>query len=586
MKEIKQIINAWRQAQQQQKKVVLATVVHIEGSAYRAPGARMLVHEDGMLTGAVSGGCLEGDILRKALLVMQKEQPVLVTYDTTEDDDALSIGVSLGCNGIIRILLEPVGNNHNNPVCLLEKAISTRIPAVIATFFTPDDYKHQKQGTHLLADEQSNQQTGSVLPVSFDRLQPDIAQAFAMQTSAFITYAPGNQTEQAYTAFLEYIHPCPALIIAGAGNDVMPVVQLAALLGWDTTLVDGRPAYASQVRFPSCRIRIASASNPLNNAVYDRHTAVLLMTHNYQYDKAALRQAIQSNAFYIGILGPAKKRDRLLQELKKEGVAVPPEQENKIYGPTGLDIGAETPEEIALSVLSEIKAVFAQRKGAVLRSQKSSIHKRNTRISSPLETYGILVLAAGQSKRLGLPKQQLVYNGDTLLRNATGTACALGAGVTVVVAGQDAENIKQQLRDMPATVITNAAYTEGMASSIRTGITWLNEQYPGLQYVLVLLCDQPHLNTQHLRTLIHRQQVTGATVTASFYAARKGVPALFHHSLFTNLLQLQGDTGAKHLIEAMGTAVEQVAFAALATDVDDAKAYWQLIEEEKTSNYK
>ncbi|BAV07032.1 Xanthine and CO dehydrogenase maturation factor, XdhC/CoxF family [Filimonas lacunae] len=602
MKEIKQIIQAYRQAQQQQRKVVLATVVHIEGSAYRAPGARMLVQDDGRITGAVSGGCLEGDILRKALQVMQKEQPVLITYDTTEDEDAYSLGVSLGCNGIIRILLEPVGNHAHNPVLLLEKAISTRTPAVIATFYTPEDSRHTKQGTYLLCNEEgqllhagshspavnkndhqaettasNNRDDLPAAPIGIHRLQPDIAQVFALQSNAFIAYAPDTATTAAYTAFLEYLAPAPALIIAGAGNDVLPVVQVAEILGWDITLVDGRPAYASQARFPTCRIQVSPASNPLGQVPCDAHTAILLMTHNYQYDKAALQQALQTNAAYIGILGPAKKRNRLLQELQEEGIAVTPQQEQRIYGPMGLDIGAETPEEIALSIISGIKAVFAQRNGNALRSQKGSIHQRNTRISSPLETYGVLLLAAGQSKRLGSPKQQLMYKGDTLLRNATRTACALQAAATVVVAGENAAGIQQQLQDMPAIVIPNEQYAEGMASSIRAGVQYLTGHYPQLQHILVMLCDQPYLTTQHLRLLLHRQQSTGAAITASYYANRKGVPALFHQQQFAALLQLEGDTGAKHLIEALGNEVEQVAFAALANDIDDNNAYWQLI---------
>ncbi|GGH65063.1 xanthine/CO dehydrogenase XdhC/CoxF family maturation factor/CTP:molybdopterin cytidylyltransferase MocA [Filimonas zeae] len=584
MREIRQITEAYQQAQHQQKKAVLATVVHIEGSAYRAPGARMLIEEDGRTTGAVSGGCLEGDILRRALLVMQKQQPALVTYDTTEDDDAAGIGVSLGCNGIIRILLEPLAAGTHHPVALLQQAVSSRTPAVIATFFTPDNSRDTQQGTRLLVNHQQQPFTGSPLPVGLPRLLPDVAQVFAMQASAFISYTPAHGGSYPCQVFLEYLHPAPALVIAGAGNDILPVVQMAHTLGWDTTLVDGRPAYASKARFPLCRIHIAAVTNPLGSVTPDAYTAILLMSHNYAYDKAALKQALQSQVPYIGILGPAKKRERMLQELKEEGITITAAQEQRIYGPTGLDIGAETPEEIALSILSEIKTVFAQTKGALLRSRKGSIHKRHTRISNPLETYGILVLAAGQSKRLGFPKQQLMYKGDTLLRNALRTACTLGVAATAVTTGNNAAEVKKQLQDMPVTVLENPAYAEGMASSIRTGVAWLTQQHPQLQHILIMLCDQPYLTAQHLRNLIHRQQQTGARVTASYYAERQGVPALFHQSLFTDLLQLQGDKGARYLIEALANEVEQVACPALATDVDDSKAWWKLIEEEEKTS--
>lgn len=584
MRETKEIIQAWKAGREQGAKMVLATVVHIEGSAYRAPGARMLVKEDGSVAGAVSGGCLEGDILRKALLVMTREKPLLLTYDTTEDEDAASVGVSLGCNGIIRILLEPVGTGDHDPVALLEKAIAIRQPAVLAVFFTPDESRNERQGTFLLADAGIHLLSATETPLPLQRLLPDLHQVFASQTPAFIAYQAGSNTSQAYTVFFEYIYPEIHLVIAGAGNDVLPVVQMAALLGWPVTLVDGRPAYASQARFPSCQIKLAGTANPLKDISIDHQTAILLMTHNFQYDKAVLKQALQANAAYIGILGPATKRNRLLQELTNEGVLISTAQEANIYGPTGLDIGAETPEEIAVSITAEIKAVFAQRPGSFLRSQAGSIHKRRTGVTLPLETYGIILLAAGQSKRLGTPKQELLYHGDTLLRNAARSALELKAGATLVVTGNNTEALKEQLKDMEVQIVANTHFTEGMASSIRTGIHHLTASYPHLQHILIMVCDQPYVNTTHLRRLIHRQQTTGAAVTASYYEGRKGVPALFNHVLFHELMALTGDTGAKHIIESMGDAVALVDFPEGAADVDDMFSYQQLIREDSITS--
>src|ERR1700748_905645 len=140
MKEITDIVAAYEKAVKQKKKAALATVVLVEGSAYRRAGARMLITEDGQLTGAISGGCLEGDALRKARMVILQQEPMLVTYDTMDDDDA-KLGVGLGCNGIIHILIEPINNEQTNPISLLEAVISSRGYAVLVTVFSIENRK-------------------------------------------------------------------------------------------------------------------------------------------------------------------------------------------------------------------------------------------------------------------------------------------------------------------------------------------------------------------------------------------------------------------------------------------------------------
>src|SRR6201996_9525840 len=148
MKEIVDIVSAYEEAAGQGKKTALATVVLVEGSAYRRAGARMLITEDGQLTGAISGGCLEGDALRKARMVILQQEPMLVTYDTMDDDDA-RLGVGLGCNGIIHILIEPINDNRTNPITLLKAIISSRGYSVLATVFSLTDRKAQQPGTYL-----------------------------------------------------------------------------------------------------------------------------------------------------------------------------------------------------------------------------------------------------------------------------------------------------------------------------------------------------------------------------------------------------------------------------------------------------
>ena len=372
MKEIKEIIRAFDEAQQQEKKTALATVVHVEGSSYRRAGARMLITEEGQLTGAISGGCLEGDALRKALLVMTQQKTMLVTYDTMDEDDA-TLGVGLGCNGIIQVLIEPIDvSKENNPMQFLKAIAGQRQSSVLVTLFSLQDKKAQQPGTCLLIKENT---IAGYSPFFNEQLIHDAQSAFENHTISFKNYI---SEKESYTAFIEFIKPPVSLIILGAGNDVMPLVQMADVLGWESTVVDGRPGYAKKERFTSaCQVLVSKPENVLDKLTIDDQTVFLLMTHNYNYDLAMLRALLNKDIVYIGSLGPRKKLDRMLNELSEEGITLSEKQRSMIYGPVGLDIGAEAPEEIALSILAEIKAVLANKQGQSLRATSEEIHARS-----------------------------------------------------------------------------------------------------------------------------------------------------------------------------------------------------------------
>ena len=380
MKEIKAIIRAYEQAEQEGKKSALVTVVHLEGSSYRRPGARMLVTDEGEMTGAISGGCLEGDALRKALSVLNQQQSRLVTYDTSDEEDA-SIGVQLGCAGVIQVLMEPIDAARNNhPIELLKKVVSKRQPYVLVTLFSLEDKKGAQPGTCLLV-EGDGTVTGDLADAGLKQfILEDAAACFLQKQSAFRNYKSPHFTT---TAFIEYVEPALALMIIGAGNDVIPLVDMANTLGWEPSVIDGRPTHAKRERFVSaCQILVSKPEKVLEQLVIDEQTVFVLMTHNYNYDLAMLKALVNTSVSYIGLLGPKKKLDRMLGDLKSEGITLTEEQLSRIYGPVGLEIGAETAEEIALSILAEIRAVKAGTGGKSLRTKEDTIHSREaTRIS-------------------------------------------------------------------------------------------------------------------------------------------------------------------------------------------------------------
>lgn len=378
MREFQDIIGAYEQALQEGKQAVLATLVHVDGSSYRRPGARMLVTEEGSLTGAISGGCLEGDALQKALLVMAQQQSRIVTYDTTDEDDD-TLGVGLGCNGIIQVLMEPLrADNPNNQLEFLKQVVGKRQKAVLVTLFSLDNRKGPQPGTCLMMDDRGNfhGQADAALEAA---LKADAQEAFQQEKSLFRQYV---SPEGSHTAFIEFIQPSVSLVVVGAGNDAKPLVEMADLLGWEVRVVDGRSSHAKPDRFVSaCQVLVSKPEAVLDQLNVDSHTVFVLMTHNYQYDKAMLRALVQRDIPYVGSLGPKKKLDRMLGELAEEGLVLTDAQRAMIHGPVGLEIGAETSAEIALSILAEIKAVLAGKSGQRLRFIEGEIHNREeTRI--------------------------------------------------------------------------------------------------------------------------------------------------------------------------------------------------------------
>jgi xanthine/CO dehydrogenase XdhC/CoxF family maturation factor len=304
---------------------------------------------------------------------MAEKRSKLVTYDTMDDDDA-KFGVGLGCNGIIQVLIEPIDiGDPNNPIQYLRTINEKRQKAVLVTLFSLSDKKGPQYGTCLLLKEDGNLTDHT--PVLKEVLLADANEALANQASSFKNYI---SKEQNLTAFIEVIKPPVSVIIIGAGNDVIPLVEMADILGWETTVIDGRANYAKKERFISaCQVLVSKPEQVLEQILIDEHTVFLLMTHNYNYDMAMLKQLLQKNVAYIGMLGPKKKRERILGELKDEGLTFTEQQLSVLHSPVGLDIGAETSEEIALSILAEIKALFAGKDVQSLRTINEVIHPRS-----------------------------------------------------------------------------------------------------------------------------------------------------------------------------------------------------------------
>jgi xanthine/CO dehydrogenase XdhC/CoxF family maturation factor len=362
MKELKAIV----QHHSSDKKMALATVVRVHGSAYRSPGARMLIFEDGRWVGSISGGCLEGDALRKARIVMNEKKPLLITYDTREESNQ-QLGIGLGCNGVIDVLLEPViPSDKNNPIAVFQQIIRCDEPVALATVLTGSACSRKML---MYADGTC----WSDLPV--DTLQQNIGsllQTLATRQKSYVASICGEEV------FLEWIEPVITLLIFGGGFDARPVCAFAKQLGWNVQVTDECVAHIAPAFFPQAdRLSLCQRSFIDREFNITPYTACVLMSHNFAYDRDVLKKIITSKTPYIGIIGPRKRFEKMRSELEQQGIMLTADDLHRIHAPAGLDIGAETPDEIAIALLAEIQSKFTGRSGGFLKYRSGPIHHRD-----------------------------------------------------------------------------------------------------------------------------------------------------------------------------------------------------------------
>jgi xanthine/CO dehydrogenase XdhC/CoxF family maturation factor len=370
MKDFRTIVEEYQKVDFTRRRAALATVIKVHGSSYRSPGARMLITDDGRWVGSISGGCLEGDALRKARQVMTDAKAITVTYDTREESNQ-NLGIGLGCNGVIDVLIEPVvPGDADNPVTLFEGFLKTSHPLALATVFAPAGIAGRK----LLVGPDGMPCGGSAGPLP-ETLGNDLGKIFDTRKSEARRY---ETAEGPVDVFLELVQPVVRLILFGAGFDARPVSQLARSLGWEVEVTDECVAHIAPVFFPEAtKLSLCQREFIDRDFEITPYTACVLMSHNYAYDRDVLEKLIAQQAPYIGILGPRKRFDKMQEEFEARGIRLTSDQLAKIHSPIGLDIGAEAPDEIAVSIVAEIQSVFSNRSGGFLKYRSGPIHQRD-----------------------------------------------------------------------------------------------------------------------------------------------------------------------------------------------------------------
>ncbi len=355
---LKHLIAAYGQIKLHSQDYVLATIIETFGSTYQKAGARMLINPAGEMIGILGGGCFEGDLLEHARTVFKTGVAKTVFYDMRPADE-LVWGLGLGCKGAVRILLQLVqANTGFSPLDIFAEIDASNASGVLVSIYESQHPQFPIGKNLLLPLPKSSDE--HVLPTTAHPFTTSALQTALQQKARIDSHIIDGQ---AIHVFYDPLQASSRLLVFGAGADAIPLSQCAKLLGWQVTIVDHRPAYCNNERFPQAdqvlnilpeELATTLELNPFN--------AVILMTHNLEYDQRYLQALVDCHIPFIGLLGPSHRKDTLMQALGNEAAQLSP----RVFGPVGLDIGAETPEEIVLSIMAGIYAELNGRSGRAL----------------------------------------------------------------------------------------------------------------------------------------------------------------------------------------------------------------------------
>jgi xanthine/CO dehydrogenase XdhC/CoxF family maturation factor len=369
MSELTDVLSAIESLSARGERLALATIVAVRGSTYRRPGARLLVPEEGELVGNISGGCLENDVADVAKIVMREGMARIVSFDLTADDDAVW-GWGLGCNGAFELFVEPA-DKAAEVAGALRMALEEERPICMVTMLD-SIVDGVSQGDRVLV------RPGGALERSFGDKALDAAARDTALEQLHREQSEIRELASGVRAFVEVLEPPLRLLICGAGHDAAPLVKQASALGWTPIVVDDRPEFLNRDRFPEAAdfVLVERPDKMAEVAQLNERTYVVVMSHNFLRDKEYVRSLLSSPTRFIAMLGPAVRTNRVLTELREEGVDISDADMARIRGPAGLDLGAEGPEEIAAAIVAEIVAVKRQRSAGFLKDRPGPIHDR------------------------------------------------------------------------------------------------------------------------------------------------------------------------------------------------------------------
>jgi len=497
--------------------LAIAIIIETRGSTPQVQGATAIFSTDGLLYGTLGGGILEADAQERSVHAIREKSSQMYEFDL---DAGISSDEGALCGGKAIILIDATPEKSITVLREMNISFTNRQPGVLATFISKYvdgkvviSWKWIKKN---IIDDPGLTPDYSEYNDTFKKCL-DRDQLFYLQIEDRSRFedAPENKL------FLKPLFPMPGLIIAGAGHIGQAVAHLGSLLEFEVTIIDDRPEYCNRERIPDADHVIVE---DIGKAFHDIPAApdnyIVIVTRGHKNDADALRECINSEAAYIGMIGSKRKVRQMREKFLGEGWATP-SRFDQVYAPIGVDIQSKTVQEIAISICAQL---------VLVRNQKQK-KKNNVSINA-------IILAAGESRRMGQPKLLMPFGEATVIDTVIGEIIRSGVNDIIIVLGSEKDRIRNQVKDYPLIIVENPEYHDGMLSSIQCGLRALPDNTDA---ILVLLGDQPMIPASVINDVINAYRQTKKGIIIAVHNGKRGHPILFDKKYKQEVEQFNSD---------------------------------------------
>jgi xanthine/CO dehydrogenase XdhC/CoxF family maturation factor/CTP:molybdopterin cytidylyltransferase MocA len=488
--------------------LVIATIFGTKGSTPQVQGVSAIFSENGLVSGTLGGGILEATAQEKASQAIAEKRFLLFESDL---DAGISDAESAICGGKALILIDADPKKHINIFRNINNSLKKRHSGVLVTMIPEGKTEILRYWI------ENNTITDSVPEPELSKHKEEIKNCLAENQCYYL--------KNTYSLFIEPIFPLPELIIAGAGHIGQAVSHISSLLGFEVTVIDDRPEFCNKEKLPDADHLIV---DNIGKAVHDipktQDTYIVIVTRGHKYDADVLRQCLDTDIAYIGMIGSRRKIRLIREKFVDEGWATP-SQFDRIHAPIGIEIGSQTVQEIAVSICAQMVLVRSQKTG---RQHKAVI--------------SAVILAAGESRRMGKPKLLLPWGDNTIIETIIKTVLQSEVKHIVVVLGSEKDKIRSQIINYPVIIAENQEYQKGMLTSIQCGLRAVPD---GADAVMVLLGDQPMVNGPVIDKLADTFRHTDKGILIAVHKGKRGHPIIIKTKYKRDIEQL-GSENSMH----------------------------------------
>lgn len=498
--------------------ISLATILDTKGSAPQVTGASAVFGREGLISGTLGGGVMEGDIQEKAMRSLDHQMNSIVDFnlDSTIEDNAGPI-----CGGYATILIDSNPISHIETFRNLTQTLDANEPGVLVTIVDRQDQPKTEIARWWIP---SGKISGPQLPDILQTADIDLK-----STLDFKKPVLSEINDRKKLLFCQPVYPVAQLVIIGAGHIGKALSHIGKLLDFHVTVIDDRPEHANSRNIPDADVILAhDVEKDIQQLNITDNTYIVIVTQGHEKDAIALRYCIHSGAAYIGMIGSKRKTRLMKEDFIKRGLATK-EELDRVFAPIGMEIHAKTVQEITVSIAAQL---------VKMRHEQDSIELG--------KEIGIIILAAGKSKRMGQQKLLMNYNGKSIIEHIVLTAMRSHAGDIYVVLGSHWQDISEKIRTLPVKTILNENFEQGMLSSVQCGF---NAMEPSPRAGILMLGDQPMVRTGIINKLIDHYYRSSKGIIVPVFQGKKGHPVLIDAKYMPQIGRLDPDVGLRQLME-------------------------------------